>query len=153
MTVYGDEIQGDKPEALVALSGFRAVGGVRFIKLFLRGFTVVVLALSAFVGTGTVIAESQHLFAKVLVKMPKVAWPNAGIKIQQGSLTAVFMEYLHLQAPATRRPAFAQVIGFVVRPEPVQEHPLLDPAGVEQRLRWRQSYGVPSGFLRRFGLK
>ena len=82
MTVYGDEIQGDKPEALVALAGFRAVGGVRFIKLFLRGFTVVDLALSAFVGTGTVIAESQHLFAKVLVKMPKVAWPNDGIKIQ-----------------------------------------------------------------------
>lgn len=96
MTVYDDEIQGDKPKALVALAGIRAVGRVRFEKLFLRGFTVVILALSAFVGTGTVVAESQHMFAEVLVKMPKIAWPNDGIKIQQGSLSAVFMEYLHL---------------------------------------------------------
>ena len=130
MTVYDDEIQGDKPEALVALAGLRAVGGVWFEKLFLRGFTVVVLALSAFVGTGTVIAESQHLFAKVLVKMPKIARPNDGIKIQQGPLTAVFMKYLHLQAPAACSPAFAQVIGLIVRPEPVQEHTLLNPSGV-----------------------
>ena len=153
MTVYDDEIQGDKPKPLVTLAGIRAVGRVRFEKLFLRSFTVVVLALSAFVGTGTVVAESQHMFAKMLITMPKIAWPNNGIKIQQSSLSAVFMEYLHLQTTATRRPAFTQVIGFVVRSEPVQKHTLLNPAGVEQRLRWRQSDRVPSGFLRYFGLK
>ena len=63
------------------------------------------------------------------------------------------MEYLHLQAPAACSPAFAQVIGLKVRPEPVQEHTLLVPSGVEQRLCWRQSYGVPCGFLRCFGLE
>ena len=155
MTVYDDQIQSDEPEALVALAGLRAVGGIRFEELFLRGFAVLVLAFGTLVGTSTMVAESQHLFAKVLVKVTKVAWPNARIKIQQGSLSAVLMEYLYLQAPATRRPAFAQVVGFVVRPEPVQEHTLLDPAGVEQRLgplSLRAGYNSTNGYTYGLGL-
>jgi hypothetical protein len=153
LAVHTNQVERYQAVALVAAATLGAVGGVRLEELLMNRFVVLLMVALALVVAGTVVAKRRYALAQQLIEVPKVAWPDAIIIKQKGTLPAFFAQQLHPQAAPPPSPAFAQVVSFIIGRQPVAIHLLVHPASVSPHLLGRGgTSGLPGG-SRRIGAR